>query len=76
MKKISDRLFDWMLHKNPWLFPFWGLVIGLGNAYEAAYKHGHSLMSIVEWAFAALGFVIFVASLPYVISHYRSKDRD
>jgi len=73
MKGSSDRLFDWMLNKQPWLFPFWGLVIGVGNVYEAVYKHPKSLMNIVDWVFAGAGFVMFIASLPYVISHYRAK---
>jgi hypothetical protein len=65
------RVFDWLFDaKHPLRPALVFLVIGLGNAYEAAYIHPNSLMSIVDWAFAACAFLGFILFLLKALSDF------
>ena len=51
------------------------LLCGLANAYEAVYIRPDSLMSVVDWVFAAVGLLAFLAlSLKAVSDHFSKTD--
>jgi hypothetical protein len=72
LKGVLDRLFD----KHPWLIAVALLACGLGNAYEAMYIRPDSLMSTLDWVFAAAGCVGFVAFVAHALVDYLSKTDD
>jgi hypothetical protein len=58
------------LEKHPWLVAFGALLCSLANAYEAVYVRPNSLMSIVDWAFALVGFLAFLGLLLSALSDH------
>ncbi len=61
MKRVADWIFDTKNH--PLRLAIFRLVAGLVNGHEAVYVRPNSLMSIVDGAFALLGFFGFLALL-------------
>ncbi len=72
MKETFDRFFD----EHPWLLAVFLLACGLGNAYEAVYIRPDSFMSIVDWVFAAAGFLGFAGLMVKAIVDYLAKTND
>jgi hypothetical protein len=72
VKRFFDRLFG----KRPWLVALLLLACGLVNAYEAVYIRPDSVMSIVDWVFAAVCGLCFVAFVLRSIADYLSKADD
>ena len=57
--------------RHPWLVAFGALLVGLANAYEAVYVRPNSLMSIIDWIFAVVGFLAFLGlSLSALSDHF------
>jgi len=64
------------LDKHPWIAPIGALLCGLANGYEAVYVRPNSLMSLVDGAFAIVGFLAFLGLSLSAISDHLSKPDD
>jgi ABC-type enterochelin transport system permease subunit len=49
------------------------LLCSVANAYEAIHVRPNSLMSIVDWAFALIGFLAFLGLLLSALSNHFSR---
>lgn len=67
--QMSGKWFE----RHPWLLALGALLCSLANAYEAMYVRPNSLMSIVDWAFALVGFLAFVGLLLSALSDHFSR---
>jgi hypothetical protein len=68
-------MFKNWVDRHPWLIAIAALLCGVANTYEGVYIRPGSLMSIVDWVFAALGLLVFLAlSLKAVSDHFSKTD--
>jgi len=54
--------------RHPWLVAFGALLCSVANAYEAIYVRPNTLMSLVDRAFALVGFLAFLGLLLTALS--------
>lgn len=73
MAKVLDRFFH---AKHPILAAFVFLLLGLGNAYEAIFIHPDNSMRWLDWTFAIIGFLGFLALLLQGLSRRSSNIRE